>query len=81
VQSRLAPAVLDGRELRGRAVDRGRELLELHAELRAAIPDAAAEHERVGLLLAARRVALERGRIRCPFEHAPMLPSPENSGK
>ncbi len=46
----LPLAVLDHRHLRRRAVDGGGELVERHALLRAQVPDAAADRERVGLV-------------------------------
>ena len=58
---RLAPAVLDHRELAGRAVDGAGELVERHAALGAQLPDAAADGEGIHLFIVVQVCADARG--------------------
>ena len=55
---RLAPTVLDHRQLTGRAVDRARQLVERHAAFRAELSDAAADGEGVHLFIVGQFPAL-----------------------
>ena len=58
---RLAPAVLDHRQLARRTVDGGGELFERHAALGAQLPDAAADGEGVHLFIVGQFGACSRG--------------------